>query len=30
MPLVRIDVNEGRSPEELSALSRALQDAMLG
>lgn len=29
MPLVRIDVNQGRSPEELSALSRAVHDAIL-
>lgn len=29
MPLVRIDVNQGRSPEELTALSRAIHDAIL-
>ncbi|MDJ0354630.1 tautomerase family protein [Paenarthrobacter sp. PH39-S1] len=29
MPLVRIDVNEGRRVEELSALSRAIHDAIL-
>ncbi|WP_454810775.1 tautomerase family protein [Paenarthrobacter nitroguajacolicus] len=29
MPLVRIDVNQGRSPEELSALSRQIHDAIL-
>ncbi|MCR1160884.1 tautomerase family protein [Paenarthrobacter sp. UW852] len=30
MPLVRIDVNQGRSAEELTALSRAIHDAILG
>lgn len=29
MPLVRIDVNQGRSPEELQQLSRAIHDAIL-
>ncbi len=29
MPLVRIDVNQGRSPEELTALSRTIHDAIL-
>ena len=29
MPLVRIDVNEGRSPEELQQLSRGIHDAIL-
>ncbi|MCD4850406.1 tautomerase family protein [Arthrobacter sp. AK01] len=29
MPLVRIDVNQGRSPEELAGLSRAIHDAIL-
>jgi Tautomerase enzyme len=29
MPLVRIDVNEGRSPEQLRLLSRAIHDAIL-
>ncbi len=29
MPLVRIDVNAGRSPEELGRLSRAIHDAIL-
>lgn len=29
MPLVRIDVNQGRSPAELAALSRAIHDAIL-
>lgn len=29
MPLVRIDVNEGRSPKELGALSRSIHDAVL-
>lgn len=29
MPLVRIDVNEGRSPKELGALSRSIHDAIL-
>ncbi|MFD5276889.1 tautomerase family protein [Pseudarthrobacter sp. NPDC058362] len=29
MPLVRIDVNEGRSPEELRLLSRGIHDAIL-
>ncbi|MGP0223435.1 tautomerase family protein [Paenarthrobacter sp. NCHU4564] len=29
MPLVRIDVNQGRSPEELARLSRAIHDAIL-
>ena len=29
MPLVRIDVNQGRTPEGLSALSRAIHDAIL-
>lgn len=29
MPLVRIDVNQGRTPEELTALSRAVHDAIL-
>ena len=29
MPLVRIDVNAGRSPEQLSRLSRAIHDAIL-
>ncbi|MHC6595124.1 tautomerase family protein [Arthrobacter sp. C152] len=30
MPLVRIDVNEGRKPEELQSLSRGIHDAILG
>lgn len=30
MPLVRIDVNEGRSAEELQQLSRGIHDAILG
>jgi len=29
MPLVRIDVNQGRLPAELAALSRAIHDAIL-
>ncbi|XAS68328.1 tautomerase family protein [Micrococcaceae bacterium Sec5.7] len=29
MPLVRIDVNEGRSPEELRQLSQGIHDAIL-
>jgi phenylpyruvate tautomerase PptA (4-oxalocrotonate tautomerase family) len=29
MPLVRIDVNHGRSPQELRELSRAIHDAIL-
>jgi phenylpyruvate tautomerase PptA (4-oxalocrotonate tautomerase family) len=29
MPLVRIDVNEGRTPEELRRLSRGIHDAIL-
>jgi phenylpyruvate tautomerase PptA (4-oxalocrotonate tautomerase family) len=29
MPLVRIDVNAGRSPEELGSLSRRIHDAIL-
>ena len=29
MPLVRIDVNQGRSPEQLTTLSRAIHDAIL-
>ncbi|MFC8039128.1 tautomerase family protein [Paenarthrobacter sp. NPDC057355] len=29
MPLVRIDVNQGRSPEELTALSRTVHDAIV-
>jgi phenylpyruvate tautomerase PptA (4-oxalocrotonate tautomerase family) len=29
MPLVRIDVNEGRAPEELQRLSRGIHDAIL-
>ncbi len=29
MPLVRIDVNQGRSSEQLTALSRAIHDAIL-
>ncbi|ABM06719.1 MULTISPECIES: tautomerase family protein [Micrococcaceae] len=29
MPLIRIDVNQGRSPEELAALSRTIHDAIL-
>ncbi|NVM93550.1 tautomerase family protein [Arthrobacter wenxiniae] len=29
MPLVRIDVNEGRTPGELRALSRAIHDGIL-
>ena len=29
MPLVRIDVNEGRSPEDLQQLSRGIHDAIL-
>lgn len=29
MPLVRIDVNEGRSPGELERLSRGIHDAIL-
>ena len=29
MPLVRIDVNAGRTPAELSSLSRAIHDAIL-
>ncbi|MFJ4028240.1 tautomerase family protein [Paenarthrobacter sp. NPDC089989] len=29
MPLVRIDVNQGRTPEGLTALSRAIHDAIL-
>ncbi|MBT2596059.1 tautomerase family protein [Arthrobacter sp. ISL-72] len=29
MPLVRIDVNEGRSPEDLSRLSGGIHDAIL-
>ncbi|WP_347109999.1 tautomerase family protein [Paenarthrobacter sp. S56] len=30
MPLVRIDVNQGRSPEELAGISRAVHDAIVG
>jgi phenylpyruvate tautomerase PptA (4-oxalocrotonate tautomerase family) len=30
MPLVRIDVNEGRSAEELQQLSRGIHEAVLG
>ena len=30
MPLVRIDVNEGRSKEDLQRLSRGIHDAILG
>lgn len=30
MPLVRIDVNQGRTPEELQRLSRGIHDAILG
>jgi phenylpyruvate tautomerase PptA (4-oxalocrotonate tautomerase family) len=30
MPLVRVDVNQGRSTEELTLLSRAIHDAILG
>ena len=29
MPLVRIDVNQGRSPEQLHALSRSIHNAIL-
>ncbi|WP_430297127.1 tautomerase family protein [Sinomonas sp. B1-1] len=29
MPLIRIDVAAGRSPEELAAISRAIHDAVL-
>lgn len=29
MPLVRIDVNAGRSPEQLSRISRAIHEAVL-
>ena len=29
MPLVRIDVNQGRTPEQLQALSRGIHDAIL-
>lgn len=29
MPLVRIDVNQGRAPEELTVISRAIHDAIL-
>jgi hypothetical protein len=29
MPLVRIDVNTGRTPEQLAVLSRAIHDAIL-
>lgn len=29
MPLVRIDVNQGRTPEELQQLSRGIHDAIL-
>jgi phenylpyruvate tautomerase PptA (4-oxalocrotonate tautomerase family) len=29
MPLVRIDVNEGRTPKELQRLSRGIHDAIL-
>ncbi|MGA7204092.1 MAG: tautomerase family protein [Specibacter sp.] len=29
MPLVRIDVNEGRSPEEVQAISRCIHEAIL-
>jgi phenylpyruvate tautomerase PptA (4-oxalocrotonate tautomerase family) len=29
MPLVRIDVNQGRSPEQLRALSRSIHEALL-
>ncbi len=29
MPLVRIDVNEGRTPDELRRLSRGIHDAIL-
>ncbi|MGW9412957.1 tautomerase family protein [Arthrobacter cupressi] len=30
MPLVRIDVTTGRSPEELQAISRAVHEAIVG
>ncbi|MGP4032982.1 tautomerase family protein [Pseudarthrobacter sp. 1C304] len=29
MPLVRIDVNQGRTPEQLQSLSRGIHDAIL-
>ncbi|HET9349680.1 MAG TPA: tautomerase family protein [Arthrobacter sp.] len=29
MPLVRIDVNQGRTPEQLQALSRGIHDAIV-
>ncbi|MFJ4170172.1 tautomerase family protein [Paenarthrobacter sp. NPDC089714] len=29
MPLVRVDVNQGRSPKDLAAISRAIHDAIL-
>lgn len=29
MPLVRIDIHQGRTPEELTTLSRAIHDAIL-
>lgn len=29
MPLVRIDVNQGRAPEQLQALSRCIHDAIV-
>ena len=29
MPLVRIDVNQGRSPEQLQEISRSIHDAIL-
>ena len=29
MPLVRIDVNQGRTPEQLQALSRCIHDAIV-
>ena len=29
MPLVRIDVNQGRTPEQLNALSRGIHDAIV-
>jgi phenylpyruvate tautomerase PptA (4-oxalocrotonate tautomerase family) len=30
VPLVRIDVNEGRTPDDLQQLSRGIHDAILG
>jgi len=30
MPLVRIDVNQSRTPEQLAAVSRAIHDAIVG